>query len=192
MLFVLCKRKQEMGTKKLVDFLGAGLNWDLKSKHRSVLHQRSSNTMCKTAWVLSKASDKNSFLLSLQNPRPEKVYLSGYGVELAIKSQEYKAKDDTQVQGANTHINTRMMVESRRNRDDNKVIDCGFRGGCKCHGDRREWSCRRGAGIPFWQTEVSRLMTGLDRLQKPHHIHTSGNLFMPPFLPQHPPPSPRA
>uniref|UniRef100_A0A7N8X340 UDP-glucose glycoprotein glucosyltransferase 1 n=1 Tax=Mastacembelus armatus TaxID=205130 RepID=A0A7N8X340_9TELE len=28
----------------------------------------------------------------------EKVYLSGYGVELAIKSQEYKAKDDTQVQ----------------------------------------------------------------------------------------------
>ncbi|XP_075057628.1 UDP-glucose:glycoprotein glucosyltransferase 1 isoform X2 [Mixophyes fleayi] len=33
----------------------------------------------------------------VQNPRKEKVYLSGYGVELAIKSTEYKAKDDTQV-----------------------------------------------------------------------------------------------
>lgn len=36
---------------------------------------------------------------SLQNPSKEKVYLSGYGVELAIKSTEYKAKDDTQVKG---------------------------------------------------------------------------------------------
>ncbi|XP_028293284.1 UDP-glucose:glycoprotein glucosyltransferase 1 isoform X2 [Gouania willdenowi] len=34
------------------------------------------------------------------NPSPKKVHLSGYGVELAIKNQEYKAKDDTQVQGA--------------------------------------------------------------------------------------------
>uniref|UniRef100_A0A4W6EB76 UDP-glucose ceramide glucosyltransferase-like 1 n=1 Tax=Lates calcarifer TaxID=8187 RepID=A0A4W6EB76_LATCA len=34
----------------------------------------------------------------LANPSGKKVYLSGYGVELAIKSQEYKAKDDTQVQ----------------------------------------------------------------------------------------------
>uniref|UniRef100_A0A8C5N033 UDP-glucose ceramide glucosyltransferase-like 1 n=1 Tax=Leptobrachium leishanense TaxID=445787 RepID=A0A8C5N033_9ANUR len=33
------------------------------------------------------------------NPKAEKVYLSGYGVELAIKSTEYKAKDDTQVTG---------------------------------------------------------------------------------------------
>uniref|UniRef100_A0A672IQ26 UDP-glucose glycoprotein glucosyltransferase 1 n=1 Tax=Salarias fasciatus TaxID=181472 RepID=A0A672IQ26_SALFA len=33
-----------------------------------------------------------------------KVYLSGYGVELAIKSQEYKAKDDTQVQGVNATV----------------------------------------------------------------------------------------
>uniref|UniRef100_G3P6R3 UDP-glucose ceramide glucosyltransferase-like 1 n=1 Tax=Gasterosteus aculeatus aculeatus TaxID=481459 RepID=G3P6R3_GASAC len=33
------------------------------------------------------------------NPSGRRVYLSGYGVELAIKSQEYKAKDDTQVQG---------------------------------------------------------------------------------------------
>lgn len=44
--------------------------------------------------------------LSLQNPGGKKVHLSGYGVELAIKSQEYKAKDDTQVQGAHTGIHT--------------------------------------------------------------------------------------
>ncbi|XP_036410069.1 UDP-glucose:glycoprotein glucosyltransferase 1 isoform X2 [Megalops cyprinoides] len=39
----------------------------------------------------------------LANPSSSKVYLSGYGVELAIKSQEYKAKDDTQVQGADVN-----------------------------------------------------------------------------------------
>lgn len=39
------------------------------------------------------------YCFSLQNPTKEKVYLSGYGVELAIKSTEYKAKDDTQVKG---------------------------------------------------------------------------------------------
>ncbi|XP_031416124.1 UDP-glucose:glycoprotein glucosyltransferase 1 isoform X2 [Clupea harengus] len=33
------------------------------------------------------------------NPSKNRVYLSGYGVELAIKNQEYKAKDDTQVEG---------------------------------------------------------------------------------------------
>uniref|UniRef100_A0A4W5PBX7 UDP-glucose ceramide glucosyltransferase-like 1 n=1 Tax=Hucho hucho TaxID=62062 RepID=A0A4W5PBX7_9TELE len=32
-------------------------------------------------------------------PRPQKMLLSGYGVELAIKSTEYKAVDDTQVKG---------------------------------------------------------------------------------------------
>ncbi|KAG8580308.1 hypothetical protein GDO81_007237 [Engystomops pustulosus] len=37
------------------------------------------------------------------NPGAEKVYLSGYGVELAIKSTEYKAKDDTQVKGNNVN-----------------------------------------------------------------------------------------
>jgi len=45
---------------------------------------------------------KKSFpytLSPMQNPSKSKVYLSGYGVELAIKNQEYKAKDDTQVQG---------------------------------------------------------------------------------------------
>lgn len=38
-------------------------------------------------------------LFVLQKPSDNKVFLSGYGVELAIKNQEYKAKDDTQVQG---------------------------------------------------------------------------------------------
>uniref|UniRef100_A0A673TLP3 UDP-glucose glycoprotein glucosyltransferase 2 n=1 Tax=Suricata suricatta TaxID=37032 RepID=A0A673TLP3_SURSU len=33
----------------------------------------------------------------IQKPVPQKMYLSGYGVELAIKSTEYKALDDTQV-----------------------------------------------------------------------------------------------
>lgn len=39
------------------------------------------------------------YFLFPQNPAAEKVFLSGYGVELAIKSTEYKAKDDTQVKG---------------------------------------------------------------------------------------------
>lgn len=34
-----------------------------------------------------------------QEPKPQKMLLSGYGVELAIKSTEYKAVDDTKVQG---------------------------------------------------------------------------------------------
>ncbi|MBZ3889855.1 UDP-glucose:glycoprotein glucosyltransferase 1 [Sciurus carolinensis] len=45
-----------------------------------------------------------------QNPRKEPVHLSGYGVELAIKSTEYKAKDDTQVKG--TEINTTVIGEN--------------------------------------------------------------------------------
>uniref|UniRef100_A0A672T791 UDP-glucose ceramide glucosyltransferase-like 1 n=1 Tax=Sinocyclocheilus grahami TaxID=75366 RepID=A0A672T791_SINGR len=40
----------------------------------------------------------------LSNPSKSKVHLSGYGVELAIKNQEYKAKDDTQVQGENDPV----------------------------------------------------------------------------------------
>uniref|UniRef100_A0AAR2L2Z5 UDP-glucose ceramide glucosyltransferase-like 1 n=1 Tax=Pygocentrus nattereri TaxID=42514 RepID=A0AAR2L2Z5_PYGNA len=39
----------------------------------------------------------------LPSPSNNKVFLSGYGVELAIKNQEYKAKDDTQVQGADVN-----------------------------------------------------------------------------------------
>ncbi|XP_034050699.1 UDP-glucose:glycoprotein glucosyltransferase 1 [Thalassophryne amazonica] len=46
----------------------------------------------------------------LASPSQKKVYLSGYGVELAIKSQEYKAKDDTQVQGA--EVNATVIGEN--------------------------------------------------------------------------------
>ncbi|TSS97504.1 UDP-glucose:glycoprotein glucosyltransferase 1 [Bagarius yarrelli] len=43
-------------------------------------------------------------------PSDDKVFLSGYGVELAIKNQEYKAKDDTQVQGA--EVNATVIGEN--------------------------------------------------------------------------------
>ncbi|NXG55323.1 UGGG1 glucosyltransferase, partial [Hemiprocne comata] len=46
----------------------------------------------------------------IANPGAEKVYLSGYGVELAIKSTEYKAKDDTQVKG--TDVNATVIDEN--------------------------------------------------------------------------------
>lgn len=46
----------------------------------------------------------------ISNPRQEPVYLSGYGVELAMKSTEYKAKDDTQVKG--TEVNTTVIGEN--------------------------------------------------------------------------------
>ncbi|XP_018611764.1 UDP-glucose:glycoprotein glucosyltransferase 1 isoform X2 [Scleropages formosus] len=46
----------------------------------------------------------------LSSPKNSKVFLSGYGVELAIKNQEYKAKDDTQVQGAD--LNATVIGES--------------------------------------------------------------------------------
>lgn len=35
----------------------------------------------------------------LKSPSEKKTRLSGYGVELAIKSTEYKAKDDTKIEG---------------------------------------------------------------------------------------------
>nr|XP_014348824.1 PREDICTED: UDP-glucose:glycoprotein glucosyltransferase 2 [Latimeria chalumnae] len=40
----------------------------------------------------------------IQKPSSRKTHLSGYGVELAIKSTEYKAVDDTLVEGANTTL----------------------------------------------------------------------------------------
>ncbi|KAF7667496.1 hypothetical protein LDENG_00056440 [Lucifuga dentata] len=63
--------------------------------------------------ILSKASKGlATYVLRhyLSNPSQKKVYLSGYGVELAIKSQEYKAKDDTQVQGA--EVNATVIGEN--------------------------------------------------------------------------------
>ena len=48
-----------------------------------------------------------------QSPSNSRVYLSGYGVELAIKNQEYKAKDDTQVQGTHTHLPTHTHTHTK-------------------------------------------------------------------------------
>uniref|UniRef100_A0A3P8PGB5 UDP-glucose ceramide glucosyltransferase-like 1 n=1 Tax=Astatotilapia calliptera TaxID=8154 RepID=A0A3P8PGB5_ASTCA len=62
--------------------------------------------------ILSKVNEGSvTYVLRHYLPsRGKKVYLSGYGVELAIKSQEYKAKDDTQVQGA--EVNATMIGEN--------------------------------------------------------------------------------
>uniref|UniRef100_H0ZLM7 UDP-glucose ceramide glucosyltransferase-like 1 n=1 Tax=Taeniopygia guttata TaxID=59729 RepID=H0ZLM7_TAEGU len=55
--------------------------------------------------ILSERAQKEEIVYVLrhyvQKPKSRKMYLSGYGVELAIKSTEYKAVDDTQVKGAN-------------------------------------------------------------------------------------------
>ncbi|KAL4691209.1 hypothetical protein H8959_014170, partial [Pygathrix nigripes] len=48
----------------------------------------------------------------IQKPSSRKMYLSGYGVELAIKSTEYKALDDTQVK---TVTNTTVEDETEAN-----------------------------------------------------------------------------
>ncbi|XP_053563810.1 UDP-glucose:glycoprotein glucosyltransferase 2 [Bombina bombina] len=42
----------------------------------------------------------------IQKPSPRKMYLSGYGVELAIKSTEYKAMDDTKAEANNSTLKT--------------------------------------------------------------------------------------
>lgn len=44
----------------------------------------------------------------------EKVSLSGYGVELQIKSTEYKAQDDTKVKGEESHLTKKLMQEADR------------------------------------------------------------------------------
>jgi hypothetical protein len=41
----------------------------------------------------------NVLYFAVQDVAENKVRLSGYGVELAIKSTEYKAKDDTVITG---------------------------------------------------------------------------------------------
>ncbi|XP_040394484.1 UDP-glucose:glycoprotein glucosyltransferase 2 [Cygnus olor] len=55
--------------------------------------------------ILSEKAQKEEIVYVLrhyvQKPSSRKMYLSGYGVELAIKSTEYKAVDDTQVKGTN-------------------------------------------------------------------------------------------
>uniref|UniRef100_A0A8B9IX36 UDP-glucose ceramide glucosyltransferase-like 1 n=1 Tax=Amazona collaria TaxID=241587 RepID=A0A8B9IX36_9PSIT len=53
--------------------------------------------------ILSEKAQKEEIVYVLrhyvQKPSSRKMYLSGYGVELAIKSTEYKAVDDTQLKG---------------------------------------------------------------------------------------------
>uniref|UniRef100_A0A8C2U9X1 UDP-glucose glycoprotein glucosyltransferase 2 n=1 Tax=Coturnix japonica TaxID=93934 RepID=A0A8C2U9X1_COTJA len=55
--------------------------------------------------ILSEKAQKEEIVYVLrhyvQKPHSRKMYLSGYGVELAIKSTEYKAVDDTQVKVTN-------------------------------------------------------------------------------------------
>ncbi|XP_003409692.1 UDP-glucose:glycoprotein glucosyltransferase 2 [Loxodonta africana] len=58
--------------------------------------------------VLSEKARRGEILYVLrhyiQKPSSRKMYLSGYGVELAIKSTEYKALDDTQVKTVNNTV----------------------------------------------------------------------------------------
>ncbi|KAM9709881.1 UDP-glucose:glycoprotein glucosyltransferase 2 isoform 2-T3 [Menidia menidia] len=59
--------------------------------------------------VLSEKAEQGALRYVLRhfvaNPKPQKMLLSGYGVELAIKSTEYKAVDDTKVKDSKTVTN---------------------------------------------------------------------------------------
>uniref|UniRef100_A0A8C4IKQ2 UDP-glucose ceramide glucosyltransferase-like 1 n=1 Tax=Dicentrarchus labrax TaxID=13489 RepID=A0A8C4IKQ2_DICLA len=59
--------------------------------------------------VLSEKAGEGTLVYVLRHyvadPKPQKMLLSGYGVELAIKSTEYKAVDDTKVKGQLTIVN---------------------------------------------------------------------------------------
>ncbi|KAF7667781.1 hypothetical protein LDENG_00047960 [Lucifuga dentata] len=56
--------------------------------------------------VLSEKAEEGTLIYVLRHfiadPKPQKMLLSGYGVELAIKSTEYKAVDDTKVKDSKT------------------------------------------------------------------------------------------
>uniref|UniRef100_A0A672JT15 UDP-glucose ceramide glucosyltransferase-like 1 n=1 Tax=Salarias fasciatus TaxID=181472 RepID=A0A672JT15_SALFA len=73
--------------------------------------------------VLSEKAEQGTVTYVLRhfvaNPKPQKMLLSGYGVELAIKSTEYKAVDDTKVKG------------QRLNEDDNDEVQGFFFGTLK-------------------------------------------------------------
>uniref|UniRef100_A0A3Q4GS36 UDP-glucose ceramide glucosyltransferase-like 1 n=1 Tax=Neolamprologus brichardi TaxID=32507 RepID=A0A3Q4GS36_NEOBR len=83
--------------------------------------------------VLSEKVEKGTLTYVLRhfvaNPKPQKMLLSGYGVELAIKSTEYKAVDDTEVK-SKTVIN----VED----DDNDEVQGFFFGTLKSHPELQE------------------------------------------------------
>ncbi|KAM6934699.1 UDP-glucose:glycoprotein glucosyltransferase 2 isoform 2-T2 [Xenentodon cancila] len=59
--------------------------------------------------TLSEKAEEGKLIYVLRhfvaNPKPQKMLLSGYGVELAIKSTEYKAVDDTKVKDSKTALN---------------------------------------------------------------------------------------
>ncbi|KAG7503243.1 hypothetical protein JOB18_034256 [Solea senegalensis] len=60
--------------------------------------------------VLSEKAQQGTLIYVLRHfvadPKPQKMLLSGYSVELAIKSTEYKAVDDTKVKDPKTGVNT--------------------------------------------------------------------------------------
>uniref|UniRef100_A0AAY4APQ1 UDP-glucose ceramide glucosyltransferase-like 1 n=1 Tax=Denticeps clupeoides TaxID=299321 RepID=A0AAY4APQ1_9TELE len=64
---------------------------EIGKREFSVFHQR---------MLFNANKGQINYILRHFSPSYKKVFLSGYGVELAIKNQEYKAKDDTQVEGA--------------------------------------------------------------------------------------------
>ncbi|XP_074994430.1 UDP-glucose:glycoprotein glucosyltransferase 2 isoform X3 [Calonectris borealis] len=73
--------------------------------------------------ILSEKAQKEEIVYVLrhyvQKPSSRRMYLSGYGVELAIKSTEYKAVDDTQVKGAN---------ETKEEEDDDEEEESDIQG----------------------------------------------------------------
>uniref|UniRef100_A0A8D0C769 UDP-glucose ceramide glucosyltransferase-like 1 n=1 Tax=Scleropages formosus TaxID=113540 RepID=A0A8D0C769_SCLFO len=66
--------------------------------------------------VLSEKADegKLTYVLRHFETKPEKLRLSGYAVELAIKSTEYKAVDDTRVKGTNAENRQEKLLFSHR------------------------------------------------------------------------------
>ena len=75
----------------------------MPSKCYVLILQELTNTLSFTVSTLTLAipeyMSSKCYVMMLQEPTNTKTRLSGYGVELAIKSQEYKAKDDTKVEG---------------------------------------------------------------------------------------------
>uniref|UniRef100_A0A8C2XFT3 UDP-glucose ceramide glucosyltransferase-like 1 n=1 Tax=Cyclopterus lumpus TaxID=8103 RepID=A0A8C2XFT3_CYCLU len=62
--------------------------------------------------VLSEKAGEGTLIYVLRHfVAPKKMLLSGYGVELAIKSTEYKAVDDTKVKGANAEEDNKDEVQ---------------------------------------------------------------------------------
>uniref|UniRef100_A0A8C5A477 UDP-glucose ceramide glucosyltransferase-like 1 n=1 Tax=Gadus morhua TaxID=8049 RepID=A0A8C5A477_GADMO len=64
--------------------------------------------------LLSERAEAGSLIYVLRHfdPQPHKVLLSGYAVELAIKSTEYRAVDDTQVKETSCGLDEMMMLRS--------------------------------------------------------------------------------